>query len=416
MRKSLPLVSLFFGSLLFTNTIHAQQSDRFAYAVTDINKEGANWSFLRKLDLQTGAYSDVLLKGDDPNFLAYDATTKKQFTTPLTDARYGSSVNAAFATGVAAMAYDKKSNRLYYTPMFLDQLRYIDLKTMKVYYVMDKALAGQPQKSSDQANIVTRMVIANDGYGYAMTNDATHLIRFGTGKKSSITDLGALTDDQANKDVSVHNSCSSFGGDMIADDNGNVYLFSARDNVFKVNLETKVATFLGPIKGIPAEFTVNGAAVTPDNKIVVTSAMNANSAYTVDLENLSASSYTIAGTIWHSSDLANSNLLSSGKKQGTTIPDAAINLTNVDNNIQIYPNPVTNSQFAIQFSKMNAGTYTLQVTDVTGRQVLQQEVTISGKNQSQEVKLNPSSTKGMYLVKITDQSSKAVFSSKIIVQ
>ena len=77
------------------------------------------------------------------------------------------------------------------------------------------------------------MVIASDGYGYAMTNDATQLIRFSTGKKPAITDLGTIVDDPANKAISIHNSCSSFGGDMIADDNGNLYVFSARNNIFK---------------------------------------------------------------------------------------------------------------------------------------------------------------------------------------
>lgn len=45
-----------------------------------------------------------------------------------TDARWGDLLQAPFATGVAAAAFDKKHNRLYYTPMFVDQLRYIDLR------------------------------------------------------------------------------------------------------------------------------------------------------------------------------------------------------------------------------------------------------------------------------------------------
>src|SRR5436189_2828650 len=107
-------------------------------------------------------------------------------------------MQAPFSTGVAAMAYDKKNNRLYFTPMFIDQLRYVDLKTMKVFYVTDLAFTGMPQKSSDQGNVVTRMVIASDGNGYAMTNDGAHLIRFTTGKKLAIADLGALVDDPSN--------------------------------------------------------------------------------------------------------------------------------------------------------------------------------------------------------------------------
>jgi hypothetical protein len=419
MRKCLPLFSLITGVVLLTNFATAQQADRFAYAVTDVQQGGANWSFLRKINLQNGEYSQVLLSGNDASLLAYNATTKKQFETPLQDARFGNYVNAAFATGVAAMSYDKKNNRLYYTPMFIDQLRYIDLKTMKVYYVTDQAFTGKPVKSSDQGNIVTRMVIASDGYGYAMTNDATQLIRFSTGKKLSITDLGTIADDQANKGVSIHNSCSSYGGDMIADDEGNLYVFSARNNVFKINLESKVATHLGVISGLPNGFTVNGAAVNDENKVIVASAMMASSYFTIDMKSLVASPYVISGTVWQSSDLANSNLLStSSKSKGGTmeitsrnsVPNAA------DGKIGIYPNPVTNNQFAVQFNELQAGQYTIQVTDVMGRQLMQQVVNVGAEKQIQTVRLNAAASKGIYLVKVTDQNNKSVYTSKIVVQ
>jgi len=62
MTKNLRIVSLL-GTLFLANLAQSQ-SDRFAYAVTDINKDGANWSFLRKLDLQTGIFSDVVLSGN----------------------------------------------------------------------------------------------------------------------------------------------------------------------------------------------------------------------------------------------------------------------------------------------------------------------------------------------------------------
>ena len=161
--------------------------------------------------------------------MAYDDATKKQLTEPLKDAQFGNTANAAFGTGVAAIALDKKNNRLYYTPMFIDQLRYIDLKTMKVYFITDFGFTGIKTKAADQSNIVTRMTIGDDGYGYALTNDANHLLQFTTGKKTTVTDLGALVDDPGNKTVSVHNSCNSYGGDMIADDDGNLYLVLQQD-------------------------------------------------------------------------------------------------------------------------------------------------------------------------------------------
>ena len=419
MRKSLPFASLVLGTVLLTTHSIAQQADRFAYAVTDMQQQGPSWNFLRKLNLQTGEYSQVLLTGNDPSLVAFNATTKKQFEAPVSDKLYGTTANAAFATGVAAMAYDKKNNRIYYTPMMIDQLRYIDLKTMNVFYVADQAFTGKPQKSSDQGNIVTRMVIASDGNGYAMTNDGTQLIKFSTGKKLTITDLGAVVDDQANKGISIHNSCSSFGGDMIADDNGNLYAISARNHVFKINIESKVATHLGAITGLPAAYTINGAAVNDDNKIVVASATQGGSLFTVDAKSLVATPYTIAGTVWQTADLANGNLLESGvRAKGSVIE--LISRTDQPNSgdgkINIYPNPITNNQFVIQFNQLEAGNYNIQVTDIMGRQVVQQAVTINGENQAQTIKLNAASSKGVYLVKVTDQSRKAVYSSKVSVQ
>jgi hypothetical protein len=417
MRKNLLLVFLLSGTAFLTTNLLQAQADRFAYAVTDVQKEGANWSYLRKLNLQTGAYSDVLLNGNDASLRAYDAVSKKQFEATPNDTRYSVNMTAAFATGVAAMAYDKKNNRLYYTPMFIDQLRYVDLKTMKVFYVTDQAFTGMPQKSSDQGNVVTRMVIASDGNGYAMTNDGAHLIRFTTGKELTVADLGSLVDDPANSGISIHNSCSSFGGDVIADDDGNLYAISARNHVFKINIESKVATHLGVISGLPANFTVNGAAVNDKNQVVVGSAVEASSYFIVDPKTWAATPYKIAGIVWHSSDLANSNVLVSGNRHGGTSPELLPQTyASSDNRIQVYPNPVINNKFLIQFNQLEAGNYMMQLTDVTGRQVMQQAVNINRDNQTQDINLNPAYTKGVYLLKVTNHNSKAVFSTKIVVQ
>lgn len=416
MRRSLPFVPLLLGACLLTSLSQAQ-SDRFAYAITNVT-EDPNWSFLRKLNLQTGEYSQVLLHGNDVSFMAFDAGSKKQLTAPINDPMFGKLANAAFGTGVAAVAYDGRNNRLYYTPMFIDQLRYIDLKSMKVFYVADRAFTGMAKKSPDQGNIITRMVIASDGNGYALTNDSRHLIQFTTGKKLKIADLGSLVDDPANKGVSVHNSCSSYGGDMIADDNGNLYVFSARNQVFKVNIESKVATHLGAISGLPAKFTVNGAAVNEKNQIVVGSAVENSSYFTIDAKTLVATAFAIPGTVWHSSDLANSNLLATANKPTVTPPSITTHdIPSIGSDkIQVFPNPVTQAQFFVQFNQPEAGNYTIRVTDVMGREVLQQAVTLNGENLAQNINLNPSTSKGIYLVKVTDINSKTIFSTKIIVQ
>jgi hypothetical protein len=416
MRKSLRSIALFTGSLLSLN-VFAQQADRFAFAVTDVPEQRSSWNFLRRLDLSSGEFSPIMLNGNDVNAQAFDATTKKLLS-PTSDARWGQLANAAFGTGVAAIAYDKKNNRLYYTPMFIDQLRYIDLKSMKVYYITDKPFTGKPEKSSDQGNIVTRMVIASDGNGYAMTNDATQLIRFTTGKKSAVTDLGAIADDQTNNGVSIHNSCSSYGGDMIADDDGNLYVFSARNNVFRINIESKVATYMGVISGLPQGFTVNGVAVNDENKVLVASATQAGSYFVVDMKSLAASPFNLAAVVLQSSDLANSNLLATGNKAGGMETEVLKNkpVQPGNNSISIFPNPVTENRFVIQFCQLEPGAYTIQVTDVTGREVLRQAVNVNIENQIQSIKLKSGSSKGVYLVKVLNTSGKTVFNSKLVLQ
>ena len=416
MTKHLRYFSFLLSSILAVNLANAQ--DNFAYAITDVQEQKFNWSFLRKLDLNTGVYSNILLNGTDQGITAYDAATRKQMNSPMIDARYGQLANAAFGTGVAAIAFDKKNDRLYYTPMFVDQLRYVDLKTMKVYFLNDEALTGKPLKSSDQGNVVTRMVIASDGNGYAMTNDATQLLQFTTGKKPTIVDLGTIVDDQSNQNISIHNSCSSYGGDMIADDNGNLYVISARNNVFRIDLSTRIAKHLGTIANLPLNFTVNGAAVMADNKILLASATVVGTYYRLDMKSLVAVPFILENGALQSSDLANSNLLISGNRSQLTELEALKTkpIPLEENKIGLFPNPVTNNQFVVQFGQLEPGTYTLQVTDATGRQVLQQTVTITGMNQSQLVKINSASSRSMYQVKLLNAANRSVYTSKLIVQ
>ncbi len=412
MRKLLRSLSVILLSA--SGAVMGQQPDQFAYAITDVTGQNANWAYLRTLNLKTGEYSDILLNGNDAMRPAFDASTKKQVSTlnnPTIANNYG---NAAFATNVAAAAYDRRTNRLYYTPMFIDQLRYIDLSNFKVYFVNDQGFTGQTQKASDQGNIVTRMVIASDGYGYAMTNNGSQLIRFSTGKHVQVTDLGSVTDAQSNNGVSIHNSCSSYGGDMVADDNGNLYVFSARNHVFKLNIENRVATHLGSVSGLPANFTINGAVVNDKNQVVVSSAVENGGVYVVDISSWAATK--LGSSSMHSSDLANSNLIIT--KQNNKVVEVISKPVPQDENkvISIYPNPVTDKQFTVQFSKLNAGNYTLQVTDINGKEIKKQTLAVSGEVQVQVINLPALTPGGMYMVKINDAGGRSVFSSKIVVQ
>jgi hypothetical protein len=416
MRRILP--SALFCAFAFTATQLCAQ-DHFAFAITDLTKEGAGWNALRKLDLSTGQYSNVLLNGSESSATVFDAQTKKPLTL-APDARYGTMLQSPFSTGVAAAAYDRKHNRLYFTPMFVDQLRYIDLKTMKVYYVAGQAFAGMGNMHNDEAKIITRMVIAPDGNGYAISNDGNTFIRFSTGKKPTIEQLGALVDDPANNGISVHNRCTSFGGDMVADDRGNFYIISARNHVFRVNAETKTATHVAGITKLPSNFTVNGAVVDAEGALLVSSAVDGSAYYVVNTKDWSAAPYQTAAGIYRSSDLANSNFLATQTTTRSELKNVQIAKSNLENKytgqISVYPNPVTDNNITLSFARIPAGDYTLELTDIVGRRVMQQRVVVQGEGQTQNIALKASDARGTYLLRIVDRSKQTVFSQKVLVQ
>lgn len=415
MRKNLLFSALLLGTLSVTSIINAQ-TDRFAFAITDLQSTGSGWNALRKLDLKTGEFSQVLLNGSDAATTAYSMTSRKPITASQLNA---DGLQAPFVTGVAATAYDKKNNRLYFTPMFVDQLRYVDLKTMKVFYVNDQAFTKLGNMHNDEGKIITRMVIAPDGNGYAISNDANTFIRFSPGKKLQVTQLGALVDDPSNGGVSIHNRCSSWGGDMVADDEGNLYIFSSRNSVYKIDVETKAAKLLGYIKGLPQDFTTNGAVVTTEGKVLVSSAVNGNAYFLVDPKDWNATQYEAKAGIFRSSDLANSNYLQT-KPKNTTQSEIVTRKAPGDiiaaSKIQIYPNPVSNNQFTLQFGKVTAGNYNIEMTNVTGQIVMQKAVNVQTEDQVEIISVKSSMARGVYLIKVTGRNDESVLTQKLVVQ
>jgi len=139
------------------------------------------------------------------------------------------------AFGVAACAMDVRHNRLYFAPMHFSDISYLDLgKTEATFTTVKRNVISKPFQAGYQPEEtqITRMVIAADGNGYALTNDAQHLIRFTTGKRVVVEDLGGILDAAENKGISIHNKCTSWGGDMVADAFGKLVVISANHNVF----------------------------------------------------------------------------------------------------------------------------------------------------------------------------------------
>lgn len=378
----------------------ARSQSQKAFALTDANKGGYQWNQIRQVDLSTGQVGELLFNGN----------------TMVARQMNGMEVHTPSLNQSATLAYDKKNDRLYFAPMFTPgSLRYLNLKdnsTSEITFAQAPTAFGQ----DPEANNFTRMVIGADGNGYAISNDGNTFIRFGTGKKSDVENLGSLIDDEKNGGISIHNKCSSWGGDMIADAYGNLYIVSIRQNVFKVNPATRVTTLLGQIKGLPADFTCNGAAVNAEGKVVLSSAVFTKNYFTVDLKSLQAE--PLAGTdVYNASDLATSNLYLQAEVDSKLNKSIVAEPKAVGNDkISVYPNPVTDSRIVVSFDKVGAGVYTIDLTDQAAKVVARRQITVNAKGQTAVMNAESKLAKGMYFIKVVDAASRQVFSSPVIVQ
>jgi Secretion system C-terminal sorting domain len=389
------------------------QTDRFAYAVTDAKKEGSSWTVLRKLDTKTGEFSNVLLDGTNQSAMLSDLHYGNNYSGYIKDTSNLYLPELPFGSGVAAIAYDRKNNRLFFTPMYIDQLRYIDLESMKVVGITERGFIGAAASKSEPGNTLSRMVIAGDGYGYIISNDGNHMYRFSTSGTPVISDMGSLKDYPGNNEMTIHNACGNAGGDMIADDEGNVFLITAQNSVYKITVSSMVAKFLGKISGLPEKFTANGAAVDDEGKVIVSSSLYGEGYFSVDPLTWKASAYKTKNGIYKSADLANSNILVT-RKPSTNNTSSVINLGN-GGLIKLYPNPAENNLFMVRFTNLEPGEYSLQLTDILGRNLLQRTISIKSGVHTETIKMPPKSSVGIFMVKIINEKNKQVFSEKLLV-
>jgi hypothetical protein len=296
----------------------------------------------------------------------------------------------------------------------MNQLRFIDLdeQNPRIYFFENEQFTPV-NDINNEANHITRMVIAADGDGYALSNDANHLIRFTTGRKPVITDLGALLDDAANGDRSIHAKTISWGGDMIADAAGNLYVISAFRQVFKVSIQSKVATWVAEMQGLPATFTTNGAVVDNEGNLIVSSANTAEGYYKVDMHSWQGTRIDIKGTVFNASDLANGNLAFANEKTTTPLINRAI-LRN--EKIALFPNPIATNLVYVSFNVKESGRYTIQLVDLSGKIILEKKAVVDNGGQVIPVNVNNSLAKGPYMLKVLSNTKKVVFTDKLIVQ
>lgn len=407
MRNYLRLIP-FLLTTTSVSVIAQNQPDQFVYAITSIQKNGTDWPALRKLNTQTGEFSTILINGTDKSLSLYDAGTLKKVANMALDEHGNAVQQPAFGNSVAAIAYDRATNRIYFTPMTVDQLRYIDLSSMKIFSVTDQTFSKAGNLTFIPGTI-SRMVIAPDGYGYTITNDGNHFFRFSTDGSPSITDLGELVDDAANNET-IHNACGNAGGDLVADDAGSLYLISASNRVFKIDINSKRTSYLGAISGLPTNFSSNGAAVNEDGKLLLSSSVYTDGYFTVDPRTWIASPFKALNEIYSSADLANSNIITTGNSAMLNIPLAGTG------KVKIFPNPISDDEFNVQFNNLRPGNYTVQLADATGNPVLLHKVRVTLPAQTETIHFSTYYAQAFYFLKVMDENNVTVNTQILVVE
>lgn len=384
------------------------------YAITGKPNNTFLWADIKQVDINTGKINQTLFEAEKTPFKLMNADKT------LYASKANGLSNGPTALGVAACALDARHNRLYFATMHFSDILFMDLDNKEASFttVKQNVFGGNPVESfQSEENNITRMVIAADGNGYALSNDGNHLIRFSTSKNPVVEDLGNLIDAESNKGMSIHNKCTSWGGDMVADAFGKLVIISANHNVYSVDVNSRIALLTGTITGLPLNFTTNGAAVDNDGNLVVSSANVFEGLYKVNSKTLVAVKVQSNENAFNASDLANGNFLSQ-KEADDMVRFNMIKapvLPAVTANAKVYPNPLSGNQFNVSFDGQPAGKYTILLTDMAGKALQSKVVIIVKPGQVESVRVSNKTARGMYLVKIVSENSQLAFSEKMVV-
>lgn len=386
--------------------LHAQRTLP-VYAIT-ADDNNLQWLNIKVVDIAKGQVLSTVFNAKDKQVHVLKTASDNNVSKQEED-------EIPTGTMVAAAAFSRAQSKFFFIPMRIAELRWADLsKGTPVYYALQSPVLSK-LNMNDAANHFTRMCMGADGKGYALTNDGKHLIQFTADNQVQVQDLGALVDAPVNNSISIHNQCTSWGGDMIAAADGKLLIISQRSYVFQFSPKDRIVTLLGQINNLPQNFTTNGAAVDENGNLIIACSNGNFPYYKVDLSNFTANpAFTQIPTGMNASDLASNYLL---RKQATNNGTYIERINKVANSkISMYPNPVTSNRVQLIFDDVEKGEYSIQLIDVSGKLLINKIVTISGNGQISYLDLHKAMSKGMYLVKVLNHDLKTVFADKVAVQ
>ena len=417
-------MKIFTSIILFCllHSLHAQQASRKTFVISSANSTPTAYNHISSVDINAGKPLEDIYSLDKK----YSSRNNSYKTYEKNYAGNKVATALPMAGSVACLAYDYKTNRLFYIPQQLSELRYIDLKQSEPSFTyLENQSLNLLHNKEDAANQITRMTIGADGFGYALSNDGEHLIKFSTDDTPVMQDLGVLIDNPKNT-VLVRSSCSSWGGDMVGAADGSLYLVTVHNHIFKISLPSKKCDFVGTIKNLPEGFSSNGASVDENGDMLVSCGLSIGKKfsplYKIMWQNLEAHPVGegIEG-IGNISDMASSNLLF---EQNTKQPNTSVAFSQPvetpDNNlptISIYPNPVTRGRFQIKTSNIiEKGEYRMILLDANGKALMESKMNLGLKTNIHSFALPGQQAKGLYFIHIADVFNRTIYARQLIVE
>jgi hypothetical protein len=409
--RGLILLSFSFATLL------ASAQRNVVYAITDSKAGGSAWLHVREVSVE-GNENRLLMQNNDYAGSRVEVGTQQKRS--ISAATIESANDLPMQGGVAALAYDRLHNRIYFSTMFGGDVRYFQPgKTEKTYYQVGEIYKtiplpnNVPLSANNQGPVITRMAMGSDDYVYGLSNNGDAFFRFSTrNSKPVIENLGGLVDDPANGNMSIHTSCSSWGGDMVGCANGELYVFSMYQHVFKVNPANRMATYLGKIEGLPADFTVNGAAVDQKGGIILSSAIHAGKVAVIADPNRLVAVTETKEAWYNASDLASGELLFAKKNP---MEFTEFNRSTQNSGIGVFPNPATNGTVIVHFKEGMRGRYSLDLLDAGGSPKTQSVLTLNGEPQRFTLRTGTLAG-GMYLLRVTNPQKMEVETIKVLIR
>ena len=366
------------------------------FAITGKQVPQIVFNDLRALDLNKGTSGEIFFTAESSSKI-FSQTLQANFE------EIKNSASNAQTPSMASLAFDKTNNSLVFVPMFSSNVYVMNMRTKQITLVENNAV------KSVQCNVdshITRMAATKDGSIYAMSNSGSQLIKISSDNgRYAVQDLGAIKDISANTEMSLSKMVTGYGGDMIADADGNLYVFSAFNNVFKIDVRNLTSEFMGTISGLPEKYTVNGAAVNLDGNVIVGNARG-EGLYEINFKTLEAKG--IAGDFkMPVYDLASPYFLNDNTASTTT---------NVYTGIEIYPTKVNQQFFNIKINNEKVkGNLKVELADYMGNKLMKQNINVVRNNSEFKIDLNKYNA-GIYIVNLSDSNGNTIYSTKIVIE